>query len=39
MDISEFLSKVSFKSDNWDDYGYRQTAEIRIKKKKQFLNL
>lgn len=28
MDLREFLSKVSFKSDSWDDYGYRQTAEI-----------
>lgn len=35
MDISEFLSKVSFKSDNWDDYGYRQTAEISFVSKNE----
>ena len=28
MNIEEFLSKISFRVNTWDDYGYRQTAEL-----------
>lgn len=28
MNIKEFLSKISFRVNTWDDYGYKQTAEL-----------
>ena len=28
MNIEEFLSKISFRVNTWDDYGYKQTAEL-----------
>ena len=28
MNIEEFLSRISFRYDTWDDYGYKQTAEF-----------
>ena len=28
MNIEEFLSRISFRVNTWDDYGYKQTAEL-----------
>lgn len=28
MKIDEFLSRISFRDDTWDDYGYKQTAVL-----------
>ena len=28
MNIEEFLSRISFRYDTWDDFGYKQTAEF-----------
>ncbi|HFI0037198.1 TPA: AAA family ATPase [Streptococcus suis] len=28
MNIVEFLSRISFRFNTWDDYGYKQTAEL-----------
>ena len=28
MDIKEFLSRISFRVNSWDDYGYKKTAEL-----------
>lgn len=28
MNIEEFLSRISFRYNTWDDYGYKQTAEL-----------
>lgn len=28
MNIEEFLSRISFRYNTWDDYGYKQTAEF-----------
>lgn len=28
MKIDEFLSRISFRDDTWDDYGYEQTAVL-----------
>lgn len=28
MNLKDFLSSISFKYDNWDDYGYKQTAHL-----------
>lgn len=30
MNLNEFLSKIMITYDNWNDYGYYQTAEIRM---------
>ena len=28
MNIEEFLSRISFRANSWDDYGYKRTAEL-----------
>ena len=28
MNIEEFLSRISFRVNSWDDHGYKQTAEF-----------
>ena len=32
MDIKEFLSRISFRVNSWDDYGYKKTAELIFSK-------
>ena len=31
MNIEEFLSRISFRANSWDDYGYKRTAELIFK--------
>lgn len=38
MNIDEFLSKISFKMSYWDDYGYKQTAQLTFNGEKGKIN-
>lgn len=39
MRLSEFLEKVKFHHDEWDDYGYKTTAELKVDSEQFYVHI